>query len=130
MKFIALICESNKPNANNRIYPKDILAEQVDSLQDDVKQRRLMGELGQPSDATIHLDKVSHIITDLYMSDNLMMAEIEVLDTTNGKKLKELLSNGQVGFRMSGIGSGTMKYNQFIIDEFKLIQIFACENPA
>lgn len=131
-KFLALIQEADKPNQNRRVFPRKVLEQQVERLQEDVRNRRLLGELGVPGEAVIRFNKASHVILDLYMSDNNLMAEIEVLDTPAGKQLRSLLSAGvPIGFRMSGVGDGDSIGGNFVVNEsYKLIQIFACNNPA
>ena len=133
LRLMAVIQEADTINLNRRIYPRKVLEQQIDRLQDDVRNRRYMGELGVPVEAMVHFSKASHLVTDLFMSDNKMMAEIEVLDTPAGQQLKTLLSAGvPIGFRMSGVGGGKLDdYGRFVVDEsYKLVQIFACNDPA
>lgn len=131
-RFLALVQESDKPNQNRRVFPRKVLEQQIERLQEDVRNRSLLGELGVPIDTIIHFDKASHVILDLYMSGNNLMAEIEVLDTPAGQQLRSLLGAGvPIGFRMSGVGSGDNIDGNFVVNEtYKLIQIFACNNPA
>lgn len=132
-RLLVLVQEADKPNRNRRIYPRKVLEQQVERLQEYVHNRSLMGELGVPKEAIIHVSGVSHVITDLYMSENNLMAEIEVLNTPSGQQLRALLSAGvSIGFRMSGVGGGTTdNTGNFVVDEsYKMIQIFACSDPA
>lgn len=132
-RLLAVVQEADKPNRNRRIYPRKILEQQVERLKEYVHNRSLMGELGVPKEAIIHVSGVSHVITDLYMSDNNLMAEIEVLNTPPGQQLCALLSSGiPIGFRMSGVGGGYAdNAGNFVVDEsYKMIQIFACSDPA
>ena len=131
-KLLAVVQEADVPNKNNRIYPKLVLDQQVERLQEPVRNRSLFGELGIPTESVVHLDKASHLVTDLYMSDNKLMAEIEVLDSPLGAQLRSLLSAGvSIGFRMSGLGEGKLdQYGNFVLDSYNLVQIFACSDPA
>lgn len=133
LRLMAVIQEADIINKNRRIYPRKVLEQQIERLQDDIRNRSWMGELGVPIEAMIHFSKASHLVIDLFMSDNKMMAEIEVLDTPSGQQLRTLLSAGvPIGFRMSGVGGGILDdYGRFVVDEsYKLIQIFACNDPA
>lgn len=131
-RLLAVIQEADKPNTNRRVYPRKVLEQQIERLKDDVNNRRLLGELGVPVDTVIHFAKASHTIIDLFMSEDKLMAEIELLGTIPGQQLRALLTAGiPVGFRMSGVGDGDNIGGNFVVnDSYKLIQIFACNNPA
>lgn len=97
---------SGLPNANGRIYPKDVLHQAVEEIQEDVKARRVLGEFDHPPDAKIHLDRVSHLITKLWVEGDTVFGECEVLEnTTYGRQLKALLeSNVNIGISSRGVG--------------------------
>lgn len=93
-------------NENHRIYPINILSEAIDQLQDKIKQRRVVGELDHPPDAKIHLDRVSHLITKVWVEDEDVYGELEILEKTEkGKILKGLIESGvQLGISSRGVG--------------------------
>lgn len=97
---------ANHPNANGRIYPADVLREAVQHLQEDIEARRILGEFDHPPDAKIHLDRVSHLITKLWMEGDTVFGECEVLEqTTHGSQLRALLeSNVNIGISSRGVG--------------------------
>ncbi len=62
-----IFMQANTKNRNGRIYPKKILMNEVKKYNDDfVNGNRALGELGHPEGPTVNLERVSHIITDLY----------------------------------------------------------------
>ena len=95
-----------KPNANNRIYDTPILRTAVGEIQEDIEGRRVLGELDHPADAKIHLDRVSHLVTKLYMEGDEVFGEIEILGgTPMGDILKALTNNGvTIGISSRGVG--------------------------
>lgn len=97
---------AGKPNANGRIYPKNILEHAVREIQEDIKARRVLGEFDHPPDAKIHLDRVSHLITKLWMENDTVFGECEILENTiYGAQLKALIeSNVCVGISSRGVG--------------------------
>lgn len=132
-KLTAVVCEAGVPNKNRRIYPKHVLEQQIVRMQDSINQRTWMGELGVPKSTIINHSKASHLIIALYMDDDKLIADIETLVTLPGKDLRNLLAAGvDIGFRMSGVGGGKVNDDgNLVIDEsYKLIQIFACNDPA
>jgi hypothetical protein len=94
------------PNANGRIYPRAILEQAVREVQEDIKARRVLGEFDHPPDAKIHLDRVSHLITKLWMEGDVVLGECEILEhTEHGRQLKALLEhNVNIGISSRGVG--------------------------
>ena len=97
---------AGKPNANGRIYPDGVLAQAVEEIQEDIKARRVLGEYDHPPDAKIHLERVSHLITKLWMENGSVFGEAEVLaKTEKGSQLQALLeSNVMIGISSRGVG--------------------------
>ena len=58
---------ADTPNGNKRVYPRAVLESALNSVATSVSEGRMLGELDHPDDAKIHLDKVSHKVTKLYM---------------------------------------------------------------
>jgi hypothetical protein len=109
---------AGKPNANGRIYPRNVLEEAVSSLQEDIQSRRILGEYDHPPDAKIHLDRVSHLITKLWMEGDRVFGEAEVLaDTICGAQLKALLEN-KINVGISSRGVGDMETTMFEGEEY------------
>src|SRR5437870_4657076 len=69
----------DKPNSNGRIYESTILRHAVEEMQDDIKARRILSEYDHPADAKIHLDRISHLVTKLWMEGSEVLGELEVL---------------------------------------------------
>jgi hypothetical protein len=96
---------AGRQNANGRIYEHGILEHAVKEIQEDISHRRVLGELDHPPDAKVHLDRVSHLITKLWMEDNTVYGELEVLGTTMGKELQALIDGGvTIGISSRGVG--------------------------
>ena len=95
-----------RPNSNGRIYEPEILRHAVEEVAEDIKARRVLGEFDHPPDAKIHLDRVSHLLTKLWMEGNEVLGEIEVLEKTPcGATLKALVESGVcVGISSRGVG--------------------------
>jgi len=109
---------AGQPNANGRIYPRNVLEEAVNNLQEDIKSRRILGEYDHPPDAKIHLDRVSHLITKLWMEGDKVFGEAEVLaNTLCGAQLKALLEN-KINVGISSRGVGDMETTMFEGEEY------------
>lgn len=96
----------NKPNSNGRIYETAVLNQAVSEIQEDIKARRILGEFDHPPDAKIHLDRVSHILTKLWLEGDEVLGELEILEKTPcGAILKGLVESGvSIGISSRGVG--------------------------
>jgi hypothetical protein len=99
----------DKPNANKRIYPYDVLFPQVEKYIDGpIREKRALGELDHPESSIINLKNVSHNILKLWWEGKDLMGEIEILPTPSGNILRELFKSGiSVGISSRAMGSVT-----------------------
>ena len=112
--------QANIQNRNGRVYPMDILEREVARYhQSYVSQSRALGELGHPDGPTLNLDKVSHLIKELYRDGNNFIGKAEILDTPNGKIVKNLMDAG-VKLGVSSRGMGSLKENGNGIQEVQV----------
>lgn len=97
------------PNRNRRIYPKHVMEHAVENYTKEfIKNNRAMGELNHPtpSNPTINLDKVSHVIESLTFNGSLVIGKARVLSTPMGNILKTLIDEKvKVGVSSRGLGS-------------------------
>lgn len=123
--FRATVLEANKPNKNRRIYPEQVLKANVERLSNQVKNKQLLGQIDFPNDALIHFENASHVITELILEDNKLIASIETLPTPQGKVLEKLLEHDAVALRPYGIGNGKVDENGVLVidDSYKMISI-------
>jgi hypothetical protein len=94
------------PTQNGRIYPEKLMQREIDRLQEDLSNRRILGELDHPSDGKTSLKRVSHVITGLKIKNGIVIGEAEILNTPEGKTLKALIeANIEVGVSSRAYGS-------------------------
>ena len=99
--------QANVKNRNGRLYPKEILQKEAKRYEQNyIKQSRAFGELGHPEGPTVNLDRVSHLIEELYPEGHNIIGKAKILDTPNGKIVKELLNAGaKLGVSSRGMGT-------------------------
>lgn len=132
-KFKGKFQEAGAVNKNKRIYPFEVLDENVKKLVPIVGARGLVGELDHPTDSIIHFEKCSHVITKLWWEGNNLMGEGEILNTPHGKILKSLLADGiRVGISSRGVGNGRSDENGILVigESYKLITFDAVVDPS
>lgn len=105
MRVTGLFQRGDNQNANGRIYSSPILAEAVASIQEDLSGRQVWGEFDHPPDAKIHLDRISHLITKIWMEGQSVYGEAEIIEgLPYGNQLSTLLKHGSIGISSRGIG--------------------------
>jgi hypothetical protein len=107
MCVIGQLQACDKPNANRRIYPYDILLTQVEKYIDGpIRENRALGELDHPESSIINLKNVSHNIKRLWWDGKDLYGEVEVLPTPSGNILRQLFENNiTVGISSRAMGS-------------------------
>ena len=107
MVVVGMVQACDKPNANRRIYPYDVLYPQVEKyIQGPVTENRALGELDHPESSVINLKNVSHNILELWWKGKDLFGKVEILPTPSGNILKELfLNNITVGISSRALGS-------------------------
>ena len=110
-------------NRNGRVYPKEIMDKEVKRyIKEFVNEQRAFGELGHPEGATINLDKVSHMITELNEDGTNWVGKAKILSTPNGEIVKNLIDDGaKLGVSSRGLGSLEQKSDaQYVKSDFQL----------
>ena len=114
-----LFIQGDVKNQNGRIYPKDEIANAVESVRSRLSQgETVMGELDHPEELQINLDRVSHIITDMSVDEANGLGKLKIIDTPMGNIARALLKAGAklgVSSRGSGNVDGSGKVSDFDI---------------
>jgi len=129
-----IFMQSDIKNQNGRVYPFSVLQKQVKEFNNKfVKQDRALGELGHPMGPTINLDRVSHVITELMEDGKNFVGKAKIIDTPNGKIVKNLLESG-VRLGVSSRGLGSVKTNKKgvneVQDDFILSTVDIVSDPS
>ena len=94
-------------NQNGRVYPREVLLKEVGKyLENQVTERRALGELDHPESSVVNLNNASHNIVEMHWNGDDLMGTVEVLSTPAGNILKELFKSGiKLGISSRGLGS-------------------------
>ena len=118
-----IFLQAEKKNRNGRVYPVGILRNEVDKYVGEfVEQNRAFGELGHPDGPTVNLERVSHMITELYEDGNNFIGKAKIMETPYGKIVANLLSEGaKLGVSSRGMGSVKERAGvNYVQDDFSL----------
>lgn len=115
------ICmQSSIKNRNGRNYPLTEIAAAVDAAKQRIKEcNGIFGELDHPQALTINSDRISHVITEMWMNGSDAYGKAKLLNTPMGLIAQELLRSGvKIGVSSRGAGnvneSGDVQGFQFI----------------
>ena len=123
MKIQGVFMQAETKNRNGRVYPFGVLEKEVNRYNKElVEKKRAFGELGHPDGPTVNLDRVSHLIEELVPDGKNIIGKAKILDTPNGKIVKELLNAGaKLGVSSRGMGTLEKKGNtNYVKDDFYL----------
>ena len=112
-----IFMQSDIKNQNGRVYPHAVLQKEVKNFNTKyVNEGRALGELGHPMGPVINLDRVSHVIKELKEDGTNFIGKAKVMDTPNGKIVKNFISEG-VKLGVSSRGMGSLKANKDGVNE-------------
>jgi len=94
-------------NQNGRVYPREVLLKEVSKyLDEQVAERRALGELDHPDSSVVNLNNASHNVIEMHWDGDDLLGTVEVLSTPSGNILKELFKSGiKLGISSRGLGS-------------------------
>lgn len=102
-----IFMQSNIRNRNGRNYPLSEISEAVKISMARINEHNgILGELDHPQSLSINLDRVSHIITELWMQGDNAYGKAKLLNTPMGNIAQELVKSGvRIGVSSRGAGN-------------------------
>jgi hypothetical protein len=93
-------------NANQRVYSSQEIGKAVKTLNEQISGGySVLGEVDHPDDLKINLDRVSHMITKMWMDGPNGYGKLKILPTPMGNLVQTMLQSG-VKLGVSSRGSG------------------------
>lgn len=116
-------------NHNQRVYPVHEIRGAVDNINDILRRgESVLGEADHPEELNINIDRVSHMITEMYMDGANGMGKLKILPTPMGNIVRTLLENG-VKLGVSSRGSGNVTDSGEVSD-FEMITVDIVARPS
>ena len=140
--FYATLQKYGVPNRNGRIYPEKILKREAEKYKEMINRGMSISELNHPDSSLIDLDRVAHLITDVWWEDNVLMGKIKLLTTPGFHERGIVSSKGDIAANMMrqgvtmgvssrGVGSLVKKGEQNEVQEdFELICFDLVSSPS
>jgi hypothetical protein len=141
-EFFAVLQKYDTPNRNGRFYPERILKREAERYKKMIAKGLSTSELNHPESSLIDLDRVSHIITDVWWDKNILMGKLKLLTSpgfhergivsTKGDQAANLMRQG-VTMGVSSRGVGSLKKvgeRNEVQDDFELICFDLVSSPS
>jgi hypothetical protein len=117
-------------NANQRVYPVDEIDRAVGTLMDQIKNGySVLGEVDHPDDLKVNLDRVSHMITQMWMEGPNGYGKMKILPTPMGQLVRTMLEAG-VKLGVSSRGSGNVNDMNGHVSDFEIITVDIVAQPS
>jgi hypothetical protein len=117
-------------NANERIYPVSEIENAVDTLNKQISEgNSVLGEVDHPDDLKINLDRVSHMITSMWMDGANGLGKLKILPTPMGQLVRTMLESG-VKLGVSSRGSGNVNDMDGKVSDFEIITVDIVAQPS
>ena len=141
-EFYAVLQKYNTPNRNGRVYPEKILKREADNYKKMIEKGTSLSELNHPESSLIDLDRVSHIITEVWWDGPVLLGKLKLLTSpgfhergvcsTKGDLAANYLRQGvTLGISSRGVGSLKKVGEQNEVqDDFELICFDLVSSPS
>jgi len=117
-------------NANERVYPVNEIERAVNTLNEQITQGySVMGEVDHPEDLKINLDRVSHIIQNMWMDGANGFGKLKILPTPMGNLVRCMLDAG-VKLGVSSRGSGNVDERTGHVSDFEIVTVDIVAQPS
>ena len=141
-EFYAVLQKYGTPNRNGRVYPERILKRESDNYKKAIQKGLSISELNHPESSLIDLERVSHLITEIWWEGHVLMGKLKLLTTPGFHERGIVSSPGDIaanlmrqgvtmGVSSRGVGSLVKKGEQNEVqDDFELICFDLVSSPS
>lgn len=118
-------------NANQRVYPVNEIGRAVKTLNDQVSGGySVLGEVDHPEGLNINLDRVSHMINEMWMDGPNGYGKLKILPTPMGQLVRTMLES-KVKLGVSSRGSGNVREDgSGEVSDFEIITVDVVAQPS
>lgn len=129
--FLKGICiQGGVKNANQRVYPVNEITKAVSTLNEQITEgNSVLGEVDHPDDLKINLDRVCHMITEMWMDGPNGYGKLKILPTPMGQLVRTMLDSG-VKLGVSSRGSGNVNESTGEVSDFEIVTVDVVAQPS
>ena len=124
-----IFVQGNVKNANQRVYPVKEIAKAVENVQGRIKDGfPVLGECDHPPELTVNVDRVSHIIENMWMDGPNGFGKLKIVPTPMGNIIRTLIESGAT-LGVSSRGSGEVD-NNGNVSNYEIITVDIVAQPS
>jgi len=124
-----IFVQGNVKNANQRVYPVSEITRAVESVQSKIKEGfPVLGECDHPPELTVNVDRVSHIIENMWMDGPNGFGKLKIVPTPMGNIIRTLIESGAT-LGVSSRGSGEVDDNGKV-SNYEIITVDIVAQPS
>ena len=124
-----IFIQGGKENHNGRTYGVYEISRAVESIKSRLEQGySVLGEADHPDDLQVNIDRVSHMITEMWMEGENGFGKLKLIPTPMGNIIKTLLESG-VKLGVSSRGSGNVTESGKVSD-FEIVTVDVVAQPS
>ena len=129
--FMKGICiQGGVRNANQRVYPVNEIGRAVKTLNEQISGGySVLGEVDHPEGLNINLDRVCHMVTEMWMDGPNGYGKLKILPTPMGNLVRTMLESG-VKLGVSSRGSGNVVEGSGEVSDFEIITVDVVAQPS
>jgi hypothetical protein len=117
-------------NANERTYPVSEIESAVNTLNEQITNgNSVLGEVDHPDDLKINLDRVSHMVVNMWMDGPNGFGKLKILPTPMGQLVQTMLESG-VKLGVSSRGSGNVDDGSGRVSDFEIVTVDIVAQPS
>jgi len=118
-------------NANQRVYPVEEIGRAVTTLNEQIAGGySVLGEVDHPEGLNINLDRVCHMVTEMWMDGPNGYGKMKILPTPMGQLVSTMIQSG-VRLGVSSRGSGNVKEDgSGEVSDFEIITVDMVAQPS
>jgi hypothetical protein len=125
-----IFIEGGVENHNKRVYPVQEIGRAVSTINKQIKEgHSVLGELDHPDDLKINLDRVTHMIEQMWMDGPCGHGKLKVLPTPMGQIVRTMLESG-VKLGVSSRGSGNVNEGSGHVSDFEIVTVDIVAQPS
>ena len=116
-------------NANQRVYPVSEISKAVEEVQKKISDGfPVLGECDHPPELTVNVDRVSHIIENMWMDGPNGYGKLKIVPTPMGNIIRTLIESGAT-LGVSSRGSGEVD-GQGNVSNFQIVTVDIVAQPS
>ena len=116
-------------NQNDRVYPIQEIGKAVETINERLQEgQTVLGEADHPEELTVNLDRVSHIVEDMWMDGPNGYGKLKIIPTPMGNIISTLLESG-AKLGVSSRGSGNVNESGHVSD-FDIVTVDIVAQPS